>query len=471
MRFTEIERMWNWLDDGVLPYALAAMRAIWIWLLLQVWANWMQPPRAGLIAPLNVFTLLALSTLFAQIAAFKLRDARGTWLVAWGGIIAVALALYGAFGLAVFENLGAFVGVLLAAAWCWRWGILAGREPLTYDTFGRNFMYGVVALALSAFIVFTTHVLAPGELILPILLFFAFGLGALALASLRDTQRYERAKVGAAFALNRYWLVTVGVVIAGMLFIGLLLGGTFAPEWAQRAIAALLLVWQFVTGILLVLAFAIAFVFFGALDLLGRVIHFTPSETKPPQVQVPRLDELFQNQSTPPPQVAPELYLLAQIAAAILIALLLAALFALALRRFHNYGEEDVTETRDSVFSMGLLQAQLRKLFQRNAAKPSAVAPYAEIRGDDARVQIRKLYQEFLAWAETRGVERRAGQTPREFQQALETHLRVAHEPLTLLTTAYVNARYSMSPITATEVAQVKDAWQTLVQSNGVRDV
>lgn len=464
MRINETERTWNWLDDGLLPYLLAAMRAVWIWLLLHTWSNWMQPPRADVIVPLGVFALLALSTLLAQIAVFKLREVRGRELVTGGGIIAVALTVYVAFGSAWFQDVGAFLVTVFAAAWCWRWGILAGREALTYDTFARNFMYGVVALTVTGFIAFTTHVLAPGELILPILFFFGLGLGALALASLRDAQQYERAKSGVSFALDRYWMVTVGIVIVGMLAVGLMLGSTFAPEWTQRVIAVLLAVWQFVTGVLLALAFAIAVIFFGALGLLGRIIHFTQGETEPPQIQVPRLDELFQNQENPTPQVPPELYLLVQIVAVLSIALVLAALFALALRRFRNYAEEDVSETRDSVFSIDLLQAQLRKLFRRDAEKPIATAPFAEIRGEDARAQIRKIYQELLAWADTRGLKRRPGQTPRELEHALAAQFATRATQLALITNEYLNARYSAEPISAQTAAQVLRAWQELVQ-------
>jgi hypothetical protein len=467
MRFIETERTWNWIDDGALPYLLAAMRAVWIWLLLHVWAHGLEPPRVDVVAPLAVFGLLAVSTLFAQLAAFKLRDARGTLLVALGGVIAVALAVYGAFASAPVVDWGVLAITLIVAAWCWRWGILAGREPLIYDAYSRNFMYGIVALAIVVFVVFTTRVLAVGDLIFPILLFFAFGLGALALASLRDAQRYERAKFGAAFALNRYWLVTVGVVIAVMLFIGLGVGGLFAPEWAQRALDAVGLVWEFVTRILLLLALAMAVVFFGALDLAGRVLHFTPSSRPLPQIQVPRLDELFQKQNSVPPAVSPELYLLAQIAAAALLASLLALLFALALRRFRNYGEEDVAEARDSVFSMGLLQEQLRKLFRRDASVPPRVAPFAEIRGDDARTQIRRMYQEFLAWAAARGVTRSPGQTPTEFADALARALRLDVASAQLLTAAYLDARYSRDPIESSKADAARRAWQTLAQWNG----
>jgi hypothetical protein len=467
MRFIETERTWNWIDDGVLPYLLAAMRAVWIWLLLHVWAHWLEPPRADVVAPLAVFALLAVSTLFAQLAAFKLRDARGTLLVAWGGVIAVALAVYGAFASASVVDWGVLAITLMAAAWCWRWGILAGREPLIYDTYSRNFMYGIVALAIVVFGVFTTRVLAVGDLIFPILLFFAFGLGALALASLRDAQRYERAKFGAAFALNRYWLVTVGVVIAVMLFIGLWVGGLFAPEWAQRALAAVALVWEVATRMLVALALIMALILAGVFDLVGRAIHVTPSNRPLPRIEIPRLDELFQKQNNVPPAVSPEWYWLAQIVAAVLLAGLLALLFALAFRRFRNYGEEDVAEARDSVFSMGLLQEQLRKLFHRDASAQPHVAPFAEIRGDDARTQIRRIYQEFLAWAAARGVTRSPGQTPTEFADALARALRLDAAPAQQLTAAYLDARYSRDPIESSKADAARRAWQTLAQWNG----
>ncbi len=461
MRLNEIDRSWNWIDDGVLPYALAAMRAVWLWLGLKLWAHLFLPPRSELVPLPIMFGLLALSTFFTQLAIFRLRDARGTWLVVGGGVFAAVLTLYVSFGASPFQDFGALFITIVLIAWCWRWGILAGREPIRYDTYARNFLYGVIAIALVVFGALLAHTLAPAELIFPILAFFALGLGILALASLRDAQQYERATFGQSFRLNRFWLGTVALVVFALVLIGFIVGGFFVPAWAARVVDAFVFVWRAVTGVLLIVVYIVALVFFGILDVLGRVIHLTPNQGEPMQIpEPPRLDEIFKNQDAATSTLPPELVLLAQILAVVLLALALAIIFAIAFRRWREYATEDADETRESVFSFDLLQAQLRNLFRGKTQAQNATAPFAEIRGDDARAQIRRVYQELLAWAAQRGVTRSAGQTPREFERALAAQFETRAEQLALITDEYVNARYSSEPIRAQNAERVLRAWQ-----------
>lgn len=470
MRFPELKRSWNWLDDGLLLYLIAAVRALWIWLLLHLWAQLMQPPRAEVLGLPTIVTLLAGSALCTQLARFRLRDARGMWLVALGGVGAVTIALYGAFGPTVFQEPGATVIALLAGAWCWRWGITAAREPLTYGACAQSFLYGIVAMALVTFGAFTTGPLPAATLILPLLLFFAGSLATLALASLREAQKYERTETGASFALNPYWLGTVGVVVAGLVLIGFLLGGLFAPEWVQRALEGMVWLAQILMTVLIILAAVMAFLLFGALDWIGRVIHFTPSTgPPPPPPEMPRLDELFKDQQAAASRMSPELYLVVQVVSAIVLALLLAAMFAMAFRRFRNYGQDDVGETRESVFSTELLKEQLAHFLRRTRkAGEEKVEPFAPICGHDARAQIRRAYQQLLAWAAERGMARAAGQTPSEFGRTVESGFPGAREPLATITAAYVNARYSAAPVSNEEAARVA---QALVQLIGERSV
>src|SRR5581483_9455603 len=213
-------------------------------------------------------------------------------------------------------------------------------EPLTYDTYARNFLYGVIAISLVVLGGLTTQALSLGELVFPILLFFALGLGALALASLRDAQRYEHTETGESFALNRYWMGTVAIVVAGVLLIGLSLGSLFAPEWAQTALDAVLPLWRLVTGVLLIVVYVVALVFFTILELLGRIIPFTPNRTEALAIQQSlALDGLFKNERNPPAAIPPEIYFAAHSAAAVLILVFLTALFALAFRRFREFQE------------------------------------------------------------------------------------------------------------------------------------
>jgi len=195
------DREWNWIDDGVLPYALNAMRAVWVWFIFHLLARGLTPTRGDSLAPPVVFGLLAASTLLAQYGAFRAKNGmRATWLIALSGLGAGALALYlgvGADRFALWDArwLGALyadpalaIVVLVVAVWLWRWGILTGREPLTYDNFSSDFAVGIIVFLFALAIAYATAVVPLVELLLPVLVFFAVGLGTLAIASVQSTR-------------------------------------------------------------------------------------------------------------------------------------------------------------------------------------------------------------------------------------------------------------------------------------------
>jgi hypothetical protein len=469
LRLNPTEREWDWIDDGILPFALAAMRAIWIWLLFSLWARLIVPPHPEFASPLIIFFLLAASTLSAQWATFRLQGTAALVLVVGGGILGVALGIVASLGVAHLTDAGALLVLLVIGAWCWRWGILAAIEPLIFDTYARNFLYGVVGLALGVGIAFVTRIVSLSDFVLPILCFFAIGLGTLALSSLRDAQKYEQGRWGESFVLNRYWLGTVGAVVGLLLVVGLLISGAFAPGWAQQAISAILFLYNIFLTVILAIIYVIALVFFTALDLLGRVIHFTPSQGEPQPPQLLRPDQLFPPQPEAASQLPPWLFLTAQVAAVILIVLVLIVLFATAFRRFYQYTEENVAETRESIFTLDLLQQQLANLFRRGTNEKAKTAPFIGILGDDAAAQIRRLYQEFLSWSMGRGVTRQPGQTPNEFAEIVARILQLDVTAARVLTNLYLQARYSRASLSMRDVDRARDAWLAIARVDGAK--
>jgi hypothetical protein len=481
MRLNLVEREWNWINDGLLPYALAAMRAVWVWLLLHLWARAMIPPRAELVPPLVVFALLVVSTLLAQYGAFRAKNsALPTVLLACGGLLAVGLTIYLAVGsgvapiwdarwlTALRADAATFVGVLFAAVWLWRWGILAGREPLIYDEYARNFGIGVFVFALAFYFAFTTQVVALSEMVLPLLFFFAVGLGVLAIASLQQSRQYERERTGESFALNRYWLGTVGGVVAALVLTGLVVGQLFAPDTARSITNALAFAYDVLVRVLLLIAFVFAFVFFNVVGFFGQFVHIQSQPQTPPTPPPFSLADQFKDWQQPPSAVSPELYLLFQIAAGLLIALVVVLIFARAFRRFRVLREEDVEETRESVLSLDLLKEQLSKLFGRKRqAAASGVPPFVVIKDEDASARVRRIYQNLLAWAAARGVARSPGQTPLEYLLVMERALHLYSDPIATITSAYLQARYSSTPLAASRADAAARAWEQLARADG----
>ena len=342
------DREWNWIDDGVLPYALDAMRAIWVWLIFHLWARGLTPTRGDWLAPFTVFGLLAASTLLAQYGAFRAKTGvRATLLVAFGGLGAVMFALYLAVGLGRFAPwdmrwFGALAEdplitavVLIVAVWLWRWGIVTGREPLLYDAFAFHFAFGVLVFVAALAIAYAAAIVPLVELLLPLLLFFAIGLGALAVSSLQSARRFEQQQTGQWFALNRYWLGIVGAVIGALLVGGVFLSQFFAPEAMASILSGLAVLLDLLARLLYWVVLVAAFVVFTIFDLVARVLPTVDLSSNSPVIATPpNLADQFKDLRQQPAGLAPEAYLVFQMIAGALIAAFIILIFALAFRRF-----------------------------------------------------------------------------------------------------------------------------------------
>lgn len=117
---------------------------------------------------------------------------------------------------------------------------------------------------------------------------------------------------------------------------------------------------------------------------------------------------------------------------------------------------------------MDLLKEQLARLLGRKAETDGGtLEPFACVTGDDASAQIRRTYQAFLAWTASQGVPRLPGQTPGEYLSSLSHVLPSCIEPASIITEAYVQARYSAALISPALAEEVSRAWQAIVQANG----
>jgi len=407
MTWNLADREWNWIDDGVLPYALNAMRAVWVWFIFHLWARGLTPTRGDWLAPLAVFGLLAASALLAQFGAFRAKNGMGaTWLIALSGLGAVALALYlgvGADRFALWDArwLGALsaepalaIVVLVVAVWLWRWGILTGREPLTYDNFSFNFAVGIIVFLFALALAYATTVIPLGELLWPVLVFFATGLGTLAIASVQSTRRFERGRTGLSVGLNRYWLGTVAIVVGALIVGGLILTQFLVPETFMGILSALAVVFNFIAQLLFWVLVVVAFVVFSILEFFARFFPKGNSPEEPSRLEMPpNFADQFKDLEQRPASLSPEIYLIFQILAGILIVAFIVLIFALAFRRFKTLLDEDIEETHETMFSFDLLKEQLARLFQRTSpAQGSAQPPFVLIDGDDPRAQIRRTY-------------------------------------------------------------------------------
>src|SRR5262249_37852430 len=112
------------------------------------------------------------------------------------------------------EALALFTGVLL---W-WR-AIYLGRDEDLHASAQREFGGGTLALAVLFVANKFSPRLAAEQAFWPIILFFALGLGSLALAGFEQDRQIQAGPNGMGLGLNRHWLgLVVGVI--GVILVG-----------------------------------------------------------------------------------------------------------------------------------------------------------------------------------------------------------------------------------------------------------
>lgn len=478
--FTLTDYKWNWIDDGLLPYALAAMRATWVGLLVHLWSRGTMPYRPDLVTPLIAFGLLAASIACTQLGVYVIKTTwRAVALVVLSGLIAIALTLYLGIGAArpliwemrwltlLVRDPGATIITVLIAVWLWWGGIRTGREHISYDSLTADFSWGVLMLAVGATTAYATRVIPLLQVLLACIPFFAIGLATIAIANLQSARRFEGSRTDQALAVNRYWLGTVVVVIGAVLLAGLLLSQLFTPGAIEWVLARLAVVFDWLSWLLLAVIVVVTYPLFKLLEWLARLVHLEGAGELPPINPPPSIAEQFEDLQPGQSNLPPQVYAGLQVLAVILSVAVIVLIFALAFRRFKALMQEDVEETREIIFSMDLLKEQLAQLFGRkgkaNGVEPE---PFVSIAGDDARSQIRHVYQALLAWAASRNLSRRPGLTPAEYSLWLSDRLLDYREPVAVITRIYQQARYSIAPIPATSVEEVVHAWALIAAAD-----
>jgi flagellar biosynthesis/type III secretory pathway M-ring protein FliF/YscJ len=177
------------------------------------------------------------------------------------------------------------------------------------------------------------------------------------------------------------------------------------------------------------------------------------------------LDELSQGDLV---EVPPALVESAQWIGLVVVLVVIGVAIALALRYFRAQTEEDVEETRETIFSTDLLQAQLAALWRRWTARggmgtDGERSPYLSLADElAARREVRAIYQELLGLARVHGHGREAVQTPLEYLGRLAAAYPGAGEALETLTQHYVAVRYSEEMVPRDVVEGVREAWARL---------
>jgi len=488
-----ILKRYDWRNQAVLPLAISLLRCCALWPWLELARRWLAPGRT---TPLLSFPL-ALATILAAQAVTRLALARvrtplpARTAVAGAGLVALALllwcehyrSLYPLWGpqwpaalLAQLTHWGANLPAPLltaaAVAYLWWRGILDGRQPANSDDAWRAFFSGLISLALGVVLIAGGGQGVAGGLGLVILTFFAAGMTALAITGLQQAQGIRLRGGEGRVHTSRHWVLTLLLVIVTLLAGGVLLSLLIAPETVAAALQWTGILLDILGRALYILFYALTYLIFLVLGPLLSALQALLRQGTGPRMeaQAPNLQEQLGKMSKGnAPAILGHTEAFRWLGLGILV-LGVALVFALALRRFWRDEEEEVSETRETVFSRALLEEQLATLWRewlgRRRRSAHRLSPYLSLLGETpTRRAIRAVYQQLLAWAARQGHARLRDQTPLELQQTLARAIPQARSRLEVITAGYLQARYASTDPPPEQAEQVCTAWDELARS------
>ena len=475
-------RRWPWLEEGVLPLLVLLLRLSWLWPWLLILGRWLLPSGSPPILSLwNAALLLAGGALTVRLLRVDPEKPQRARLLAAGiGLAALALTLWlrwerGTYALwdvrwlahlgesLVYwgENVSVPFVTLLLAAWLWLRG-MRDRPAPTHDDVWRAFVTGFVALALLLLIGRIDPAGLPEAAGRWIVLFFATGMAALALAGLRQARNVRQKD--APLLANRYWLTSILVTILALLAIGLALGVLITPESVAQIFGWTRVAASWLLALIGYVAYAAAYVLFLLLTPLIEWVQAHLGEPRPlePAGGGQQFEEMWRER--PPLEMPPVLGESMRWAGLAGVLAAIAVAFALALYVLSKRKDEEVDETRESILTAELLRDQASALWRRWRDRLRRGHPLDELflslAGEEPRRRaVRAAYQAFLAAMAQSGQPRRPRQTPNAYARDLAATLPAASVALETLTGRYVAARYGASAPDTEAAQRAQEAW------------
>ena len=465
------------------------LRLSWLWPWLLSLERWLLPPDVRPILPLWLVALLLLGgALTVRLLPVDPQRPRRARLPAAGiGLAAVALTLwlrwerhaYALWDLRWIVQQGvqlthwadgfsASFLTLLLAAFLWLRGMRDNPAP-SHDDVWRAFVAGFIALAL---LLLAGRIdpaapsgLPPDSIGRWIMLFFATGMAALALAGLRLARNVRQQD--APLLANRYWLAGILVTILVLLGLGVLLGLIITPEGMAQVFGWTRTAGSWIVAVTGYVAYAMAYVLFLLLTPLIEWLRGQMGEPKPLELggAVQEMEDTLQGR-TPleiPPAVDESLRWLglAGVLAVIAVA------FGLALYMLRRREEEELDETREIILTSDLLRQQAADLWRRLRSRlhrgQVAEDPFFSLQGEEPmRRAVRETYRRFLTAMAQAGRPRLPRQTPGAYARDISSALPAAAMPVAALTDRYVAARYGVTALDRNDIQDAQDAWEEI---------
>ena len=481
---------WHWLNDGVIPLLVVLVRMAWMWPWLEMGRRWLTGSAVQPWLPLWSLPLLLLGGLWAaRIAGEQERPLATTRAWVAGGSLALILLLlwwhvaardFALYDLRWFARLvhllTAWSGEpspvllgLLAAAGLWMRGVADATATRTHDDVWRTCATAYAAYALLAVAGQLDSAGLPAGAEQWVMVLVAASLSALALSSL-ELARSVRAwgsDRGAPPTMSRDWLVSVAAVIGLMLVVGFGLAALITPGTAAQVLAWVAVPLRWLATLLGYVLLAITYVLFLVLTPLIEWLQDQLSEREPPEPQEAsgfgqQMEELLRRS---PLELAPAAEESLRWLGVVGLLIVLAVVIAVLVRYFGRERDDDLDETRETILTGDLLQAQLAALWRRlrafgRRARTGALTPFLSLEGEEGnRRALRALYQRLLVRVGALGVARPPEQTPRELVGRLTATWPEQGDAWRIVTEAYQAARYGAVTPAPTLVAGAQAAW------------
>ncbi len=474
--------------NRALELLILAGEAAWIFAWAVTLGAWIDSTRAPLLDLPALLLILLLSSSLARLAAGSGRGWR--WLrlatVVLGLVVAIAPSIV-ALGLPSDLGQGAvslnsalegdtlpralFAGGLSFLAW--RRGVGVGRALPDLAAVDDGFRDGVIAMSsLLAFVGLAGAAAPlPSDALIPsTLVVLLSGLIGMPLARILDVSARPRHRHGPELLPGAPWLVMLLTVVCGILAVTLVLARLFTFE---RIGAVLDAVGGRLDGVLRTVIYVLAIPFgllVEALVFLARLLARPDAERpRPSQPGADWLSRLGRQGEVG--EISPETLLILKLALGVLIVALLAWILWRAVSRLQRlWWDDDVEETRESVWTWpgrGAVWAWLLGRLRPLRARAALALGGTRKRTEGAERSVRGAYRDLLRLGAEVGKPRQMPETAREYQMRLARGAPEGAEEVRLITEAYAVARYGpptaspprLEPLYAA-LARLRAAWR-----------
>jgi len=358
----------------------------------------------------------------------------------------------------------------LATAAIWLMGLAA--DWTDEQALWRGFVTGSLMLALLALL----PAGALGERAIPLgsamALYVFSGLLALALQSLLRVLE-ERRRAGGR-GLERYWLVSLGVVTLALIILGALVALILTPEAVGRLVAV---VWPVVRVILTPVLFLFQWAGYILVWLLSKMLsglqltqqdgqrqQMEPSVPRSMAEQIAEIEQGARISLGLPPD------LVRIVLSVAVVAVLLLLVYLVWRRRRGRRGAAAVDEDRTSILTADILVEQFQEWVASLRPRRGGLIYTDDLDASDPRESIRILYRRLLQLARRIGRPRARGQTPASFGRSLTILVPGEDQRIREVTDRYVAVRYGDHAPTAQQVQATREAVDEVERALNARE-